>query len=535
MNKYPKISCICPTRGRFESLRESISFFLLQDYPNKELIIFNNHPQPIVPHQKLIKHNIKVINGGDYKDKPMGLIYNDCMKCVSEDSEYISIWDDDDMYLPWHLSSQMNKLLNSDKSAVRSKFGYWQDIYDPNGHINEDESYTIISNTLEASMIVKKIKIFFNINALKGDNDYTHLHTPWVSKVQSENNFIINDEITAIFRLNYGFNYHHLGTIGPHLNNQDTGVNKILKPKKVKKLFYDFIEKINLIVENGQVISISSDSKANLLRKITQYNIEKFEHVDKYKVWQYWDKGYNNIPSFLKLCHKSIVENTFSEVVLLDDENIKQYNLPDIIWSLGPVQRSDYIRIYFLKNFGGWWFDLDSYIIGDLDENYFRHLINHDNVFPWENDSQCYIICALLGSKPFTPIITKSINNIDKFLSENLNNVGWSGIGSNGIIKSANDFADSNNGIRRGIKNGVEFFGLSNIVRFGYNNDHMNEWNFDNMPQNKLEIIVFHWSQINSELTWKLNLTGDENDLNVIINKYPNLYKLLDLYKKNYE
>jgi glycosyltransferase involved in cell wall biosynthesis len=38
----PKISCICPTRGRFETLRESISFFLLQDYPNKELIIFKS-------------------------------------------------------------------------------------------------------------------------------------------------------------------------------------------------------------------------------------------------------------------------------------------------------------------------------------------------------------------------------------------------------------------------------------------------------------------------------------------------------------
>ena len=31
-----KVTCMCPTRGRYELLRKSISYFLLQDYENKE-------------------------------------------------------------------------------------------------------------------------------------------------------------------------------------------------------------------------------------------------------------------------------------------------------------------------------------------------------------------------------------------------------------------------------------------------------------------------------------------------------------------
>ena len=40
----PWVTCLCPTYGRFERLREALACFLAQDYPNRRLIILNDAP-----------------------------------------------------------------------------------------------------------------------------------------------------------------------------------------------------------------------------------------------------------------------------------------------------------------------------------------------------------------------------------------------------------------------------------------------------------------------------------------------------------
>jgi hypothetical protein len=54
----PLVSCLTATYGRYSFLKEAISFFQDQDYPNKEMIILNNHPVPLVVELP----NIKVFN-----------------------------------------------------------------------------------------------------------------------------------------------------------------------------------------------------------------------------------------------------------------------------------------------------------------------------------------------------------------------------------------------------------------------------------------------------------------------------------------
>ena len=46
--KKPLVSCLTATAGRFSVLREAVACFLAQDYPEKELVILNNHPTPLV-------------------------------------------------------------------------------------------------------------------------------------------------------------------------------------------------------------------------------------------------------------------------------------------------------------------------------------------------------------------------------------------------------------------------------------------------------------------------------------------------------
>ena len=63
----PKVTCLCATRGRYQLLRSAISYFMLQDYPNKELIIFNNHEVDIEL-SDFVKNqgNIHLVNAGEF-------------------------------------------------------------------------------------------------------------------------------------------------------------------------------------------------------------------------------------------------------------------------------------------------------------------------------------------------------------------------------------------------------------------------------------------------------------------------------------
>jgi hypothetical protein len=513
----PKISCICPTRDRFETLREAVSFFLLQDYPNKELIIFNNHPDPITPHPKLIKHGIKIINAGDYSGKSMETVYAHTLAHISDDSEYVAVWDDDDMYFPWHLSSNLEKLIKSGKQAIRSTYGYWQDI----NHSMKDD-FTIVRNTLEASMVAKRSCIFFNEDIKDSSNpEYTHPHTSWVVKTTQQNGYEYNNEITANFRWGYGKTYHHLQSVGPHRDNGESGNGQMLRPKDVKHLFYNLIEKAYLTTDEVKgIITFTSETKTDFFRKITSHNVDKFEHIDKYKAWVYWN---NERPVFIKECHQSIIENTFAEVVILNDEALKKYQLPEYVTSLHPVQKSDYLRIHLLYNYGGWWFDSDTFVIGDLDEHYFRHLSNHENVFPWEYNVPGNITTPIFSSKPFALVIRQALTNIDEYLKANPQ-VGWSGIGVNGILKAVETYKHRGDGY---------FYGLSDIATYGYNNGLITEWDFSKLATDTLQMIIFHWSQMGAEVSSKIDLS-ESGTVNTIVENYPNLEPLFKLYKKPY-
>lgn len=96
----PFLTAICLTYGRVERLNEALACFLAQDYPGKkELIILNSFPN-----QKLIGDfpNVKIIN---CKARPndLGACRNMAIEAASGD--LLVTFDDDDIYLPNHLSN----------------------------------------------------------------------------------------------------------------------------------------------------------------------------------------------------------------------------------------------------------------------------------------------------------------------------------------------------------------------------------------------------------------------------------------------
>jgi hypothetical protein len=483
-NMSPKVSCICPTRGRFEVLRESISLFILQDYPNKELIIFNNHPIPLIPHPKLLKHNIKVINGGDMSDKSMNLIYKETLKYVSEDAEYISIWDDDDVYFPWHLSENIELLENSDKNAIRSKQGYWQD----NNYKNKID---VVSNVLEASMIVKKSYIYFeNENYAETDtSNHRHPHINWYNSLINSNSFLYNNNITAMFRWNYGKNYRHLSASGPH-KNEDTGKNVVLRPNKVDYIFYDILCNIHTVTDTQLLYPVDEQSRIKLYTKLLSYNIDQFNHIDQYNVWIYWDNSEHTMPLFIEDCINTIRSNTFCNVVVVNDEYIQLNLLPvsEHYYRLNYVNKSDYLRIFLLYKFGGFYFDSDTIIRGDLDFNYFRYITSYETLFPWERDVPYRVISAVFGARIHSRVFKEALQNIENYLSS-YKPITWSELGITGIHNTVKKYStDTYHGYKIG--------GLLGLVTLQYTDNNFTQWDFSKINK-KFLIIILHGSTLN--------------------------------------
>lgn len=101
----PFISCHCVTYGRVPWLEESIECFLRQDYAGrKELVIFNS----LAEQDLVFEHpEVRIINA---KIRPgtLGACRNACIEACQGDM--VLVWDDDDIYLPHHLSNYGSRL-----------------------------------------------------------------------------------------------------------------------------------------------------------------------------------------------------------------------------------------------------------------------------------------------------------------------------------------------------------------------------------------------------------------------------------------
>lgn len=117
MSESVLVSCLCCTYGRFSLLRQALACFLAQHYEPKELIILNDHPKPIrcdIP-------NVRVINAPE-RFNGMGPKQN---ALLAEARGVVGArWDDDDFYLPWHLSHWVPVLLESGKGMLKIRMAY---------------------------------------------------------------------------------------------------------------------------------------------------------------------------------------------------------------------------------------------------------------------------------------------------------------------------------------------------------------------------------------------------------------------------
>ncbi len=113
--RQPLVSCIMPTAGRRAFVPHAIRYFLNQDYPERELIVVDDGPDPvsdIIP----VDPRIRYVRIGEKLS--LGAKRN--FACEQARGEVIMHWDDDDWMASWRISYQVHHLLaeNADVCGV---------------------------------------------------------------------------------------------------------------------------------------------------------------------------------------------------------------------------------------------------------------------------------------------------------------------------------------------------------------------------------------------------------------------------------
>ena len=130
----PRVSCICPTYGRAHTLGESLDCFLQQTYHPRELFILNDAPVKYREVQDARLHEayaspqrivyvgrgcmVHVFNEAQFQT--LGHKYMRLMELAGGD--IICHWDDDDLYLPGHIESRVERLRTA--QVVKPDLGY---------------------------------------------------------------------------------------------------------------------------------------------------------------------------------------------------------------------------------------------------------------------------------------------------------------------------------------------------------------------------------------------------------------------------
>jgi hypothetical protein len=98
-----KIDCLMGTYGRYALACESLACFLQQTaVSDATLLIYNQHPKPLFfdhPRVRVVNEIIGNVGLRHIKQRMLGL--------ADPSADLIHYWDDDDLYLPWHLQDTL--------------------------------------------------------------------------------------------------------------------------------------------------------------------------------------------------------------------------------------------------------------------------------------------------------------------------------------------------------------------------------------------------------------------------------------------
>lgn len=194
------------TYRRFTCVNRSIKFFLDQNCDiETELIIYNTDVEyPLELSNNLLNKNIIVINNNIdlHTHQPytnIGGIRRDSLRYATG-THYIC-WDDDDIFLPWHIRQCVDGFKNNKNIWAWKPFisFFWQTNCEP----------IFAGNNMEASILVDLSKLKeFGFDNHQGGGE----HLNWMNQFKKHNKFYIDKEIVP----SYCFNWSDIGEMRGH-------------------------------------------------------------------------------------------------------------------------------------------------------------------------------------------------------------------------------------------------------------------------------------------------------------------------------
>ena len=412
-SQRPTVSCLCATKGRFGFLAKAIAYYDIQDYPNKQLIIFNNSEVPITLSAELQdRKDIKLINAGEFNC--ISDVYNSAITFC--DSKYTAIWDDDDMYFPWHLSQGIKILEETGGDAYKPEIQLmWM-------HNNDCEDVVeAVSNSCEGSNIIcTKILKSSGFGNPTCPESPQHPHPRWQNNVKkwvfgntkTENFadpsyvYIWNGSLHTTGHLSQGFEYYDR-------NNNDTGEGKVLQPANIWEDYIGVFNLLNNKYPEPLSEKFSEEEKEDLRCKFKKYgSLEHINVIDlanhdtnlipsRDNIFFYWEDGYHPFSEHQKSGRADITKtalwttckfNPTRKVYLFSNDaqpedyahrdvkfTIVRYSYDDLVRNT-PLERNalarkiygnetnpriicDIYRIIFLYKWGGSYVDTDNICI----------------------------------------------------------------------------------------------------------------------------------------------------------------------------
>jgi glycosyltransferase involved in cell wall biosynthesis len=121
----PEVACLMMTHGRAKTALESIRCFENQDYPNRKLVILNTGEHPLGVSHPLISEIHDPGMRGKHGLPMLGELENRLLEAAG-DSPIVKFWEDDDLYLPWHLSQSVAHLLAVGAAAWKPQTHWYE-------------------------------------------------------------------------------------------------------------------------------------------------------------------------------------------------------------------------------------------------------------------------------------------------------------------------------------------------------------------------------------------------------------------------
>ena len=170
-------------------------------------------------------------------------------------------------------------------------------------------------------------------------------------------------------------------------------------------------------------------------------------------IWLYWENKPNEtMPSYLKLCLDTIYKHCSIDfnIIILDEKTVFDY-LPNLRTDLNKLliaQKTDYIRIKLLYEYGGLWLDIDTIVMSSL-----KPIITKLKTYDFVGFGCSGKFCTNGYSKPSNGalackknnILMKNIlNDLDSKLDKQIDNYEYKSLGKYVIWKHLNILLNKN-------------------------------------------------------------------------------------------